>query len=515
MLDAWRPAFPQRRSHHRAIAQALGTLTALGRRTLSRSIWALGRQQQDWSADYRLHARSPWLAHDLFQPILQRALPWCKGRYIAVAVDDTRLHKTGRRIKTAFYQRDPLSPKFRFNLMFGLRFLQMSLLVPLYRQQKASPRGLPVRFDEVPAIKRPARNAPKDAWSAYRQAVKKSNLSQRAVELIGGLRLSLDAAGAAIKRLLIVGDGSFCNRTLFRPVLDRTEIIARARRDFKLCRRAPAGSRRFYDAVRFTPDEVRLDTQLAWNKARIFYAGQWRKIKYKQLAPVFWRTGGGKRPLRLFVVEGVPYRSGRRTRRRDPAFLLTTDLSGTARELLQAYFDRWQIGVSRQGHIAQSVRDRPRSKDSGLVAGEASWRESKAAEPSDKHARKECAQRTRLQRAVNADVASLHESPVAETVDNARKQQEVAEMSPKRQPPPAGYQRRHGVKDDVETGEALGARRRNLVEEIPAITASGKCRHRHQGGGSGRSTVEGRAAKHARREGPGPVSIPSVKARQG
>jgi hypothetical protein len=34
------------------------------------------------------------------------------------------------------------------------------------------------------------------------------------------------------------------------------------------------------------------------------------------------------------------------------------------------------------------------------------------------------------------------------------------------------------VKDDVETGEALGARRRNLVEEMPAITASGKCRHR-------------------------------------
>jgi hypothetical protein len=116
---------------------------------------------------------------------------------------------------------------------------------------------------------------------------------------------------------------------------------------------------------------------------------------------------------------------------------------------------------------------------------------------------------------VNAEVASLHEFPVAETVYNARKQQELAEMSPMRQLSPAGYQRRHGVKDDVETGEALGARRRKLVEEMPAITASGKCRHRRQGGGSGRSTVDGRAAKRARREGPGPVSIPSVKGRQG
>jgi hypothetical protein len=171
--------------------------------------------------------------------------------------------------------------------------------------------------------------------------------------------------------------------------------------------------------------------------------------------------------------------------------------------------------VSSQGHIVQSVRDRPRSKDSDLVAGEAPWRESRTAEPSANMLRKECAQRTRLQRAVNADVASLHEVPVAETVDSARKQQEPAETSPRRQLSPAGYQRRHGVKDDVETGETLGARRRNLVEEMSAITVSGKCRHRHQGGGSDRSTVDGRAAKRARREGSEPVSIPTDKARQG
>jgi hypothetical protein len=186
--------------------------------------------------------------------------------------------------------------------------------------------------------------------------------------------------------------------------------------------------------------------------------------------------------------------------------LLTNLLHFGATTIAAIYKDRWEIGVSSQGHIIQSVRDRPRSTDSDLVAGEAPWRESKTAKPSDNMLRKECAQRTRLQRAVNADVASLHEFPVAETVDNARKQQELAEKSPKRQFSPAGYQRRHGVKDDVETGEALGARRRNLAEEMSAITVSGKRWHRHQGGGSGRSTVDRRAAKRARREGPGPVS---------
>ena len=200
-----------------------------------------------------------------------------------------------------------------------------------------------------------------------------------------------------------------------------------------------------------------------------------------------------------------------------PPFLLAlfTTWDADQQQLLDVYGRRWYIGVSRQGHIVQSVKDRPRPKDSGLVAGEAPWRESKTAEPSDNMLGKEYAQRTRLQRAVNADVASLHESPVAETVYNARKQQGLAETSPIRQLSPAGYQRRHGVKEDVETGEALGARRRNLVEEMPAITVSGKCWHRHQGGGSGRSTGDGRAAKRARREGPGPASIPSDKGRQG
>jgi hypothetical protein len=197
-----------------------------------------------------------------------------------------------------------------------------------------------------------------------------------------------------------------------------------------------------------------------------------------------------------------------------------TNLSGvrdsqTLWWIVQIYLTRWKIGVSRQGHIIQSVQDRPRLKDSGLVAGEAPWRESKTAEPSDNILRKEYAQRTRLQRAVNADVASLHGTPVAETVDNARKQQGLAETGPMRQLSPAGYQRRHGVKEDVSTGEALGARRRNLAGEVSAITVSGKCRHRHRGDGSGRSTVDGRAAKRARREGPGPVSAPLAQVRQG
>jgi hypothetical protein len=350
LLEAWRPAFHQDRSARRAAAQALGTLASFGRRTLSRAIWALGRQQQDWSAEYRLHARSEWKPERLFQPIVENALPFCSGRYVVAAIDDTRLHKTGRHIQSAFYQRDPLSPKFRFNLMFGLRFLQISLLVPLYRKQKASARALPVRFVEVPALKHPARKAPAEQWAAWRQAVKKNNLSTHAVTTLRDLRSSLDEAGQRIKRLLIVGDGSFCNRTLFTTALDRTEIIARARRDLKLCRKATGGKQLFYDKVKFTPEQIRQDESLAWGKARIYHGGQWRKVRFKEVSGVYWQSGARQRPLRLFVVAPIPYRAPGRKRKyyRDPAYLLTTDLTGTPREMLQAYFDRWQIEVNHR-----------------------------------------------------------------------------------------------------------------------------------------------------------------------
>ena len=58
ILQDWLPAFPQQRSGRRAITQALGSLLALGRRTLSRALWALGQQHQDWSAHYKLLGRS-------------------------------------------------------------------------------------------------------------------------------------------------------------------------------------------------------------------------------------------------------------------------------------------------------------------------------------------------------------------------------------------------------------------------------------------------------------------------
>jgi hypothetical protein len=346
----WRQVFPQQRTFHRALRQALGSLVCLGRRCLSRIIWTWGGQQRSWSAEYFLHSRCQWHPQDLFAPILRRALAYCPGRLVGMAVDDTRLPKTGRCIPQAFYQRDPLSPPFHVNIRLGLRFLQASLLVPLHRLAQVSTRALPICFEEVSCVKKPGRKAKPEDWQAYKLATKQHNLSQRFVDSMRHLRQMLDQAGGEKKILVLAVDGSFCNRTCLRAARDRTELVARARKDAVLCGAAPAGSRRFYSTEKFTPEQVRQDEGRPWKTTKIFYGGQRRKVRYKEVTPVYWQHGGGRLPLRLIVVAATPYckRKSSKFYYRRPAYLLTTDLKSSAKQLLQIYFDRWQIEVNHR-----------------------------------------------------------------------------------------------------------------------------------------------------------------------
>jgi len=346
----WDACFSQTRTLRRAVRQALGSLVCLGRRCLSRIIWTHGGQQRSWSSEYFLHSRCAWEPQALFATVLRRARAYCPGPLVGVAVDDTRLRKTGRAIPQAFYQRDPLSPPFHVNLMRGLRFLQASLLVPLHRRGNASCRALPIRFEEAAPLKKPSRQASPQARQEYKSLKKLHNLSQRFVQSLAPLRQALDEAGGLRQILVLALDGSFCNRTCFRAPRPRTELIARARKDARLCFRAPQPSRRFYAPSTFTPEQVRQEESHAWKQTKLFYGGKRRKIRYKELRHVYWRRGAGRIPLRLFIVAPTPYRQRKSSKLyyRQAAYLLTTDLVHSARSLLQIYFHRWQIEVNHR-----------------------------------------------------------------------------------------------------------------------------------------------------------------------
>lgn len=347
----WRVAFPQQRTWKRATRHALGLLVCLGRRTLSRVIWTNGGQHKSWSAEYFLYSRCHWEPQSLFVPILAGALKdYCPGTLVGVAVDDTRIRKTGRSIPQVSYHRDPLSPPFHTNLMLGLRFLQASLLVPLHCSHPTSARALPIRFEEVSTVKKPRKSDGEQVWKQYREDRKKHNLSRRFVSAMGELRQAFDQAGGANKVVVIAGDGSFSNRTVWNGLPARVELISRTRKDAVLCFRADDGSRRFYATAKFTPEQVRQDDSIPWETTELFYGGQRRELRYKEVTSVLWQGAARKRALRLLVLAPTPYRSRKdgRLYYRQPAYLLTSIVEGHVQELLQIYLDRWQIEVNHR-----------------------------------------------------------------------------------------------------------------------------------------------------------------------
>lgn len=97
ILDMWRPAFCKTAAFNRARALAIACLCSFGRKTITSMAIFLGRSNKIPIADYKFFSKNTWDVRDLFNPIFLEATKYCRGNYISVAADDTKLHKTGKK----------------------------------------------------------------------------------------------------------------------------------------------------------------------------------------------------------------------------------------------------------------------------------------------------------------------------------------------------------------------------------------------------------------------------------
>lgn len=347
--EHWREAVAQARTRRRMLHYGLGLLLAVGRKTVTSSILARDLGGVDWSADYKVFSRSPWSPSKLFGPATSCFLEAFPDGPIPIALDETKSKKTGTRIPHVSWQRDPLSPPFATNFIRAQRFLQASLLFQHHRTHELPARGIPVGFEHAPALKRPGARASDDEKAEYRRARKETNLSTQALAMMRRVRTSFDEKGASERPIVYALDGSFCNKTIFTADLDRIALVARVRRDARLCFPAAEQSRKWYDANTFTPDQVRNDESIPWAEQEFRLGYPLHKVRFKEVSGVLWRTGAKRRPLRLIVLAPQPYlvRSTSRSYRQ-PAYLLTTDLDTPVATLIQIYIDRWQIEVNHR-----------------------------------------------------------------------------------------------------------------------------------------------------------------------
>ena len=328
----------------------LAQLVCLGTHTVTGLVSLCGRQFQDWSADYRLYERDRIVPELLFEPVRQWLCDNQAGP-IVMAMDDTRLRKTGAKVYGATYTRDPMGPPFQVNFIRAQRFLQTSMAC---KDQQGQARMIPVDWVHAPVPQKPKRDAGERAWEDYREQAKQCCLSRVGIQRIAHLRNWLDAHGARQRTLWCVVDGSFTNGTVLKSLPPNTTLVGRIRADAKLhylpTAQPDKGRRRVYGEQAPTPEQVRQDKTIAWQRIKVFFGGALRELRVKRLAPVRWRTAGQGHTLQMIVIAPTPYRLSKKSKLlyRKPVYLICTDPDASLQEVVQHYLWRWDIEVNHR-----------------------------------------------------------------------------------------------------------------------------------------------------------------------
>lgn len=358
MFELARPAFSQWRTFSRAQQLGLSAISGLGRKTITGLLCAAGMQFRDWSASYRLFTQQR-LDRDLLMQVpisaVVSALP--PNAPVVSLIDDTIIRKRGRHVAGTSWRRDPLGPAFADNFVWANRFLQISLALP---EQPGSPcslcRAIPVDFTHAPSPRKPNKKAPESEWADWRKESAASAVSSLGAQRLHVLRQAIDAQPNGKSRSLwCSADGTFTNRSVFKDLPERTVLIGRVRKDAKLFspptpeqENHGRGRQRAYGSPFPTPEQVRQDESIPWEKADACAAGKQYTFDVKLIAPVRWKAAGAERSLSLLIVRPISYRLRRQAKLdyHAPVYLLCTDPTLTAQQILQAYLWRWEIEVN-------------------------------------------------------------------------------------------------------------------------------------------------------------------------
>lgn len=345
-------AFNQLRTWQRAKELAEGILSCMGRSTITGWLVSSGCQFLDWSASYRLFSGNRLDVGTIFSVIRKETLlindPDEPNIY--AHMDDTLLRKTGKKVSGAKWMRDPLGPPFQTNLVWGQRFLQISLS-QFNKMGTVPSKTIPIDMLHCPAPLKPGKRGTQEQWEQYKECQKKTKMSIIGAERIHNLRNNLNHDGYLNKDLVISVDGSYTNQTTLKNLPDRVTIIGRIRKDCKLNELpnqvAPTGRKRIYGANLPTPEQIRVSDEYEWTTVSGYAAGKVHSFNVKTIENIRWRKAG-ERNMRLVIIKPVGYRLRNKSDllHREPIYLICTDPNLPLEKLLQAYLWRWGIEVN-------------------------------------------------------------------------------------------------------------------------------------------------------------------------
>ena len=214
-------------------------------------------------------------------------------------------------------------------------------------------RMVPIAWRHAPSPRRPSRNAPDNEWVSYRAACRDQSLGVVATTELQRLRSWMDEHGQQERPMWCIVDGGYTNQSVLKHLPARTVLVGRVRADAKLYfLPLPAernrGRRRVYGSRAPTPNQLRQDDSVPWQRVSVRIGDQLHDLRAKVLGPLKWRPAGEQLTLQLLVLAPLNYRINRSGKYlyRSPAYLVSTDPNASAAEIIQRYIYRWDIEVN-------------------------------------------------------------------------------------------------------------------------------------------------------------------------
>ena len=333
LLAVFAPAFTAR-TFARALVLLRGTLPAVGPRTVTAALRAVGRGDDSaFGAYHRVLSRARWSPLTLSRLVLGLIVTACLApdAPLLLVIDETLERRRGRRIAWRSWFRDPVrSGAGKPVLSPGVRWLCVALLVPV----PWSGRLWALPFLTVPVLA-PATSA--------KLGKRHQTTIDRARALVRLIRRWQPG-----RELVLIGDGGFAATALghTRAALPRTALVTRLRLDAALYEPPPAPTpgkrgRKPKKGARQPALTARLvDPATAWQTVTVRWYGDRDKDLEVATGTALWhRAGTDPLPIRWVLL-------------RDPAgamkptALCGTDPAADAAQVVERFVARWAIEVT-------------------------------------------------------------------------------------------------------------------------------------------------------------------------
>jgi DDE superfamily endonuclease len=322
LLSTFAPVFT-RPGSVRFVQWVTGMVLCWEEHTLTQILTALGLESRwrvlEHFAEYG--AWDPEAVGRHMLRVIEQEPPARWGRYHAIAIDDTKLHRTSKKVwgTCTFHEASARSPN---------------------RAETVRAHNRVVMRDLRPS--RPWSDLPHAArlYGRHNQWPVGATFRTKTALAVELLRQA-EAESAA--PMLAVFDGAYAVDTVIRPCLEpelgqrRIEFVTRLRADARLYHplvvRIRLKGRRPVWGARLAAPQHHLYWPVSWRRSRAWVYGRLRAFRYKQLR-CRWAVSGPQSPVHVYVVEMAGYG--------EPWFLVTSALDLSAAQVVEAWTARFR-----------------------------------------------------------------------------------------------------------------------------------------------------------------------------